>query len=146
MPGDAELEARAAAGLGLTRPELAVLLAHAKLQLDEALTETGLADEPGLETILERYFPNRLAARFGAGLRRHRLRREIICNEMANEVLNRMGAGFAFRLADTEGVATADAIQAYFAIRDIHGLEALWAAIDGLDGQGARLRNGRCQP
>ena len=135
LPGDAELEARAAAGLGLTRPELAVLLAHAKLQLDEALTETGLADEPGLETILERYFPNRLAARFGAGLRRHRLRREIICNEMANEVLNRMGAGFAFRLADTEGVATADAIQAYFAIRDIHGLEALWAAIDGLDGQ-----------
>src|SRR5690606_38857661 len=74
LPSDAEIEARAAAGLGLTRPELAVLLAHAKLQLDEALAETGLGDQPDFETVLERYFPEPLVARFGAGLRRHRLR------------------------------------------------------------------------
>ncbi len=135
LPGDAEIEARAAAGQGLTRPELAVLLAHAKLELDEALAETGIADETGFETVLERYFPARLGERFAAGLRRHRLRREIVCNEMANEVLNRMGASFVFRLADAEGICAEDTVQAYFAIRDIHGLESLWEAIERLDGR-----------
>ena len=141
LPTDAEIEARAAAGLGLTRPELAVLLAHAKLALNADLMAAEPTDRPGFDQVLERYFPARLASRFAAGLRRHRLRRTIICNELANEVLDRMGAGFAFRFQDAEGMAPADAVQAYFAIRDIHGLEALWAAIDALDGRvGAQLQ------
>ncbi|MFZ5653901.1 MAG: NAD-glutamate dehydrogenase [Pseudomonadota bacterium] len=141
LPGDAEIEARAAAGLGLTRPELAVLLAHAKLALNASLQAADFADRPGFEVVLARYFPARLAARFAAGLGRHRLRRAIICNEMANEVLDRLGAGFAFRLEDAEGVAPADAVQAYVAIRDIHGLDTLWAALDALDGRvAARLQ------
>ena len=141
LPDDAQLGARAAAGLGLTRPELAVLLAHAKLALDAELVDAGLAEDPGVEPLLERYFPQPLAERFPAQLRRHRLRRAILCKEMANETLNRMGAGFAFRLADTEGISAATAVAAYFAIRDSYGLETLWNAIDALDG----LVSSNCQ-
>lgn len=134
LPDEAQLAARAAAGLGLTRPELAVLLAHAKLALDADLAGSDLAEDPAFEPLLARYFPDPLGARFPTQLRQHRLRRAILCNEMANEVLNRMGAGFAFRLADTEGVPATTAVRAYYAIRDSYDLDTLWDAIDALDG------------
>ena len=59
---------REAAGLGLTRPELAVLLAYAKITLYDELLPSDLPDDPQLVDDLLRYFPKPLQASFKAEL------------------------------------------------------------------------------
>ncbi|MBV9078773.1 MAG: NAD-glutamate dehydrogenase, partial [Methylobacteriaceae bacterium] len=57
LPRNAGLEERRKAGEGLTRPELAVLLAYAKLALHDELLASSVPDDPYLARELERYFP-----------------------------------------------------------------------------------------
>ena len=57
LPDDETLAARAAARRGLTRPELAVLLAYAKMSLDQDLLASDLPDAPELAGDLRDYFP-----------------------------------------------------------------------------------------
>ncbi|MDN3516680.1 NAD-glutamate dehydrogenase [Aquisalimonas lutea] len=134
LPDDAEMEERAQAGEGLTRPELAVLLAHAKLAGFRSVVQSDLVDDQGLQEVLVRYFPEQLQSdSHRAYMRGHRLRREIIATQITNDMLNRMGGGFLYRLEDKTGVPAGDVARAYFAARQIHGLEALWDALDAQD-------------
>ena len=57
LPDDLEIAARRKLGGALTRPELAVLLAYAKLALKDELLESTVPDEPYLGRELGRYFP-----------------------------------------------------------------------------------------
>ncbi len=57
LPSNAELKKLEHDGLGLTRPELAVLLAYAKLDLDAELLESDLPSDPALHNLLVTYFP-----------------------------------------------------------------------------------------
>ena len=63
--------------LGLTRPELAVIMAYAKLDLFSSIVASKAPDDPAFEPLLVDYFPDELA-KFGEARKRHRLRREII--------------------------------------------------------------------
>ena len=67
---DAETVAeRRTAGLGLTQPELAVVLAYSKITLYAALLESDLPEDPALDDELARYFPAPLPERFGDEMR-----------------------------------------------------------------------------
>src|SRR5262249_28258201 len=57
LPDDEPLAARSAQGRGLVRPELAVLLAYAKMTLYEELLASTLPDVPELVEQLRHYFP-----------------------------------------------------------------------------------------
>ena len=57
LPDDATLAERKAAGRGLTRPELAVLSAYAKMDLYAEVLRSDMPDDPYLIGVLERYFP-----------------------------------------------------------------------------------------
>src|SRR6202035_512822 len=87
LPDDEELAARATAHRGLTRPELSVLLAYAKMSLDEALLQSDLPDAPELAGELRAYFPPALRGRFAAQIGAHPLRREIVATVIANDVV-----------------------------------------------------------
>ncbi|MEA2464610.1 MAG: glutamate dehydrogenase, partial [Acidobacteriota bacterium] len=78
LPDDETIAERHTRGLGLTRPEIAVLLAYAKMVLFEDLVKTELPDDPQLANDLVLYFPDELRVRFRPAIERHRLRREII--------------------------------------------------------------------
>ena len=56
LPDDEEFAERRAAKLSLTSPERAVLLAYAKIALNEALVESDVPDDAFISTALERYF------------------------------------------------------------------------------------------
>jgi glutamate dehydrogenase len=104
---DAETVAeRRTNGLGLTQPELAVVLAYSKITLYAELLESDLPDDPALEPELDRYFPDPLPQRFGDAMRRHRLRREIIATRVTNDVVDRAGTTFVFRLREDTGALT----------------------------------------
>jgi glutamate dehydrogenase len=133
LPSDAELAERGERGLGLTRPELAVMLAYAKLALYDALIESDVPDDPYLARELARYFPRAVAERFPDALQRHRLRREIIATMLANSMINRGGPSLIARVADDTGADAASIAMAFTAARDCYGMTELNGAIDHLD-------------
>ncbi|HUO86404.1 MAG TPA: NAD-glutamate dehydrogenase, partial [Thermoanaerobaculia bacterium] len=91
LPDDDEIAQRQAAGRGLTRPEIAILLAYSKIALYKELLASSLPDEPELVSDLLRYFPQPLAERHRDALLRHRLRREIVATHVTNSTVNRVG-------------------------------------------------------
>src|SRR5262245_48464315 len=133
LPDDMEIAERRRRAQALTRPELAVLLAYAKLALNHDLLESSVPDDPYLGRELGRYFPKTLGERFPDALDRHRLRREIIVTQLANSMINRGGPALVVRIADQTG-ASADRIAAAFAaVRDSYGMTGLNTEIDTLD-------------
>ncbi|MCH8505125.1 MAG: NAD-glutamate dehydrogenase, partial [Ectothiorhodospiraceae bacterium] len=133
LPEERQLLERVQSGHGLTRPESAVILALAKLSAFETLAGSGLTEEPDLSSPLTDYFPKPLVERYSADIARHRLRREIIATQMTNEILNRTGASFLFRMQDATGASVESVARAYFTTRGIFGLEVIWQQIDALD-------------
>ena len=133
LPNDTEIEERMVRGRGLTRPELAVLLAYGKIALNHALTEAGIAADPYLAGELERYFPHRWRRRFARRIGHHRLRNELIATATTNSILNRMDPGFVTRMASQTGADTAAVARAYTVARDSAGLRGLWLEIEALD-------------
>ena len=78
LPTTEDMLERRAAGHGMTRPELAVLLAYAKRQVFKELVTSDLPDSDYLAADLDRYFPPKIVERFGHLLAEHPLKREII--------------------------------------------------------------------
>ncbi|ADP82633.1 NAD-glutamate dehydrogenase domain-containing protein [Pseudofrankia inefficax] len=130
LPSEARLEELRAAGAGLTRPELAVLQAKAKTLVRQELLDSTLPDEPALDVVAQRYFPPAVRSRFARRISTHPLVREIIATHLANELVNRLGPGFVFRLEEQVGVATADAVRACAAAVVLFGLDELWSDLD----------------
>jgi glutamate dehydrogenase len=129
------------AGRGLSRPELAVLLAYGKLELSPSLADCAALSEPEFEAVLEGYFPGPLR-RYRRQLRGHRLRNEIIATVLSNDVVNRCGPTFATRLMAGAGADVAAFIRGYQAAKAVLDIDVLWAQAAALDGQvasGAQL-------
>ena len=135
LPSDAELAERKARGLGLTRPELSVLLSYSKLVLFQQLVESDVPEDPYLSKELVRYFPQPLQAKYSAAMENHRLKREIIATAVTNSMVNRMGATFAMRMQEDTGRSAAEVAEAYTIAREAVDARALWAQIDALDGK-----------
>jgi glutamate dehydrogenase len=135
LPDDETLSQRQAHGLGLTRPELAVLLAYAKMALYDALLDSDLPDDPALEAELLGYFPKALQEKYPGQIARHRLRREIVATVVTNGMVNRVGSAFVAQIAADTGRPPADIARAYLAAGRILGLDALWAEVEALDGK-----------
>ena len=133
LPGDSEIARRIAAGQGATRPELAVLLAYAKLSFFDDLIVSKVPDDPYFADELDRYFPERLRKRFAEAVTEHRLRREIVATQLANIVINRCGPAAVAHFAETTGKDVPAVAAAYALTRDAFGLLDLNAAIDALD-------------
>lgn len=132
LPSTEALEARLAAGQSLTAPELAVLVAYAKIQLASALAASDLPDDPYFAATLRNYFPVQLAERFGEELDSHPLRREIIATVIANDMVNIGGTTYAFRVMEETGASEAQVAKAFVALRDIYAFDAEFDAINAL--------------
>jgi glutamate dehydrogenase len=133
LPDDETLAARRNAGLGLTVPELAVLVAYAKITLEEELLESPLPDHEDFVTELVRYFPTALRERFAERIGVHPLGREIVATTLVNGMVNRAGTTFAFRLGEETGATSPEIVPAHEAARAIFDQETLWRDIEALD-------------
>jgi glutamate dehydrogenase len=132
LPGDKEIAARRSAGVGLTTPELAVLLAHTKIAAGQEMLASDLPDDPSLRSTLAGYFPAPLRERFAQQLGVHRLRREIITTSVINEMVDTGGSTFLFRLGEETGLPVADITRAWLVAREVFGMPAFWRRVEGL--------------
>lgn len=133
LPDEATLQDMRKAGQLLTRAELGVLLAYAKITLFDALLESSVPDDDYLGRELFRYFPDQMAADYKQEISGHRLRREIISTMLANSMINRGGATFITRLMDQTGATTTEIAQGFVAVRNSFGLTELNTEVDLLD-------------
>jgi glutamate dehydrogenase len=135
LPGDEAFGDRRAAGEGLSAPELAVLLAYTKIAVYDDLVTSDAPDDPYLARELDRYFPPEIIDRFPDRLPTHRLRRQIIANVVTNDLVDRQGSTFAFRLADETGATMAAIARARTVARDVFDYLGLWAVVENLGNQ-----------
>jgi glutamate dehydrogenase len=133
LPDEVAIAERRKRNLGLTRPELAVLLAYAKLSLYSELLDSPVPDDPYLGRELERYFPKEMSKRYPDALHTHRLRREIIATQLTNSMINRGGATLIVRIADQTGALPPAIAAAFAAVRNSYDLIELNSQIDALD-------------
>ncbi len=133
LPDEMAIAERRKRSLALTRPELAVLLAYAKLSLYSELLDSAVPDDPYLGRELERYFPKEMSERYDDALHAHRLRREIIATQLTNSMINRGGATLIVRISDQTGAAPAAIAAAFAAVRNSYDLITLNSEIDALD-------------
>ncbi|HWD28698.1 MAG TPA: NAD-glutamate dehydrogenase [Rhizomicrobium sp.] len=135
LPADSELQKMENETRGLTRPELAVLLAYAKLDLDAEIVASDLPDDPTFASVLAGYFPDAAVKRFPNALEQHRLRREIISTSLANRLVNLAGPVFVSRMKEMSGASGAHVARAFVVAEGAFGLSALRSRIDALDGK-----------
>ncbi len=130
LASDEQLTQRARNGQGLERPELAVVMAYAKMAVYEALVDCSIVDDPSLAPVLSGNFPPAMQQRFPAAIAGHRLRREIVATKLCNALINRGGLALPFELAEEMGVGLAEVAGAFVAARELFDFPALWAGIE----------------
>ncbi|MBK1868328.1 NAD-glutamate dehydrogenase [Aestuariivirga sp. YIM B02566] len=133
LPTDTVVIERDLKGGGLTRPELAVLMAYAKISLFGEIVASDVPDDPYLSRELKRYFPKAMQERFADDIEHHKLRREIIATMLANSMINRGGPSFIAYVLGESSAGPADIAAAYAAARDSFDFLELNTMIDGLD-------------
>ena len=129
LPTREALRLRRGVYLGLTRPELAVLLATTKLDLRRRILQSPLVDEPELEELLHGYFPATFAAQHAAAVRRHALRREIIALALTNQLVDTMGMTFLVRVVRDTGRDVLDVVRAWVAAQRLADSDGTLAAL-----------------
>ena len=133
LPSDEEIQERIASGQGLGRPELSVFLPYGKMWLCDKIVASDLPDDPLVEEDLIGYFPSKLRKAYVDGIRRHRLRREIIATVITNSFVNRVGPSFLTNMMDRTGMGPVDIARAYTVTRAAYCLRELWNNVESLD-------------
>jgi glutamate dehydrogenase len=133
LPDDDTIAERHTMRTGLTRPEIAIVMAYAKIVLYADLLQSDLPDDPLLLSDLILYFPAALRERFRASIERHRLRREIIATVLTNAMINRVRPTLVMQLNEETGKPVGDIARAFTIIRDSFDLRTIWQDIEALD-------------
>ncbi|HEY9263203.1 MAG TPA: NAD-glutamate dehydrogenase, partial [Mycobacterium sp.] len=129
LPSEKEIRRRRDAGIGLTSPELATLMAHVKLALKDDLLAGDLPDQEVFAARLPFYFPSTLREQFGPDIRSHQLRREIVATMLVNDLVDTSGISYAYRISEDVGVSPIDAVRSFAAADEIFGLGRVWRQI-----------------
>jgi glutamate dehydrogenase len=133
LPDHEEIEMRKSRGEGLYIPELSVVFAYTKLLLKELMAGDTILKDKAFKQDLMDYFPSNLRGQFATQINDHRLRDEIIVNQIVNSMVNRVGPSFAFRMCDETGASIGEVIKNYKIACEIFNVNALWQGIQALD-------------
>lgn len=133
IPDDDEIADRLVKGNGLTRPELAVLLAYSKMVLKEDLVHTKITDNPYHGKLLVSAFPQQLRDKYQEQMQLHPLRAEIIATKLANKIGNDMGMNFVNRVQEETGATVVEIANSYTMACEVFELEDFWQKIEILN-------------
>jgi len=133
LPTNEEIEERKSQGKGLCRPELSVVFAYSKLLLKNQFSDCELLQDDFLKIDLIDYFPPALRDKFSTSINKHRLRNKIVANQLINQLVNRLGPAFAFRMMDEAGARIDEVVKNFKIACEMFNAEAIWKDIEELD-------------
>lgn len=133
LPDEKELSERKANGEGLTRPEIAVLIAYCKMYLKQDILASDVPDDPYFVRHLKMAFPKVLCEKYLPQMKEHSLRREIIATQVGKNITDHMGVNFVERLQRETGASVAAVVRAYVIAEEVFEMDSLWRQIELLD-------------
>jgi glutamate dehydrogenase len=140
LPSDEQLLERISSQESLTRPELAVLMAFAKTYIKKALHRSEIDADPAIRPEIFEPFPTLLEQRYPEAIRNHRLAREIIATQLANDVVHHMGITFVTHLMEFVGATEEEVLRAYLAAAACFQLRERFRQVETLPGVDAVTR------
>lgn len=133
LPEDTTLAEMLSSGKSLVRPELAVLLAYAKIFLYTEVVKSDVVKDPFFEGHLISYFPSQMRGEWAGEALIHPLRDEIIATMIINEIINRTGAAFIHELQETTSRPISHIIKAYYVATEVFHIQGFWDALETYD-------------
>lgn len=121
--------------VGLTRPELSVVISYAKNELKDSLAVADGFDDPYVLKEALHEFPVRLQEKYFDQIMSLRLNREIVATQLANEMVNLMGDLFVYRMRQSTGLPDGQIAKAFIVARDVFRLREWWQLVDDQDHQ-----------
>jgi glutamate dehydrogenase len=134
LPSKNEIDRRIGERQSLTRPELCVMLAYAKMEIYNSLLSGHLVDSPYCEKYLIDYFPKILYKKLGDYIVNHQLRREIIATQLTNLIVDKIGITFVSQIAQNRGFNINQIVKNSLICIEAFDLQCFWQSIEDLDG------------
>ncbi len=118
IPNAEVLDEWEAAGIAFPRPLLAVLQAYVKMGVYRELVASPDMDQHYLDRTYTAYFPHSLVTRFGEHIYKHQLKRDIICTQITNKIINQAGLSFFARIRALTERTVVDIAKTYLIFDD----------------------------
>ncbi len=132
FPYSKELKERQKAGL--TRPELAVLMASSKIRLKQQILEQqSFIQSDCYDRYLLDYFPPQIVSRYQQQALNHPLAKEIKATLISSKIINQAGCGFLNFGVDQENVVMIDTVSCYLTFDQILKADSVRQAVFTLD-------------
>jgi glutamate dehydrogenase len=135
LPSEKEIAKRQMDKIGLTRPELCVLLAYSKMDIYQNLVNSDLVKDEYFLNDLFAYFPKIMQKDFAYEIENHQLRNEIIATQITNFVVNRTGITLVNQICYDTGFEISDVVKSIIIACDSFRLRDIWAEIQDLGGK-----------
>ena len=132
LPNREAMQALAVNKQGLTRPEIAVVMAYSKNVLFDDLIKTDVADDPFMTGMLADYFPDKVQ-KYKKAMATHRLRREVIISRLVNKIIDVCGPLSVMRLQEQTQGSYGDIAKAFVVAYESLNIAELREAIAKLD-------------
>lgn len=126
IPSDEGLSRRKLNNQGLTRPELAVLVAYTKIHLYHDLVEAFSNTACFGETYYKKYFPVSFANKYSDRLSLHPLKTEITATVLSNLVVNIMGPCFVLQMTEAFQSNTTDVVRTFVEVLEVGELDVTY--------------------
>ena len=133
LPDTKTLQERRANGLGLTRPEIAILFSYSKIILKQDIHQSDLCDDPALKEFIKKAFPTALCKKYPDAIFNHRLRNEILATQLSNHLVSNMGITFVYQMIDETGASIGAIVRAFIVAYEIFHVAEMVADIETLD-------------
>jgi glutamate dehydrogenase len=135
LPSRKEIEKRQAKKIGLTKPELCVMLAYSKMDIYTKIVASDLVDDDYFEEDLFSYFPKLMQQNFAKEISNHQLRKEIIATQITNFIVNITGISFVNQLCQDTGFGVVEVVRSFVVACGAFSVDKLWNDIENLDGK-----------
>jgi glutamate dehydrogenase len=132
LPNNKEIAKRQADKIGMTRPELCVMLAYSKMDLYPQILSSNLVKDPYLDSDLFNYFPKLLQEKFSDEIEIHQLRSEIIATSITNSIVNKAGITFVNQIINDTGFLVVDVVRNFIIVYEVFSLDKIWNEIEEL--------------
>lgn len=132
LPTNKDIIKRQVEKIGMTRPELCVMLAYSKMDLYPQILASDLPKDPYFAPELFKYFPTLMQKNFKEEIENHQLRPEIIATALTNSIVNKAGITFVNQIVSDTGFSPVDVVRNFIIVCDVFELDEIWDEIEQL--------------
>ncbi|WP_309132493.1 NAD-glutamate dehydrogenase [Brevibacterium sp.] len=114
-------------------PELAVLLAYAKMHAADEILSSEVPDEDWMKRVAVSYFPDALVSEYGDLIPEHPLHREIATTKLVNRMVDRGGLTYIYRMLEETPASVPQIARVFVVVSEIFDLDEFFDSVCALD-------------